>query len=37
VGDEWEQTVLANPELLALCEGYGNDVVINPQQAEGEP
>ena len=37
VGDEWEQTDLANPELLALCEGYGNDVVINPQQAEGEP
>ena len=36
LGEGWEQAKLANPELLALCEGYGNDVVINPEQAEGE-
>jgi len=30
VGEGWEQASLANPELLVLCEGYGNDVVINP-------
>ncbi len=36
VGEGWEQANLANPELLALCEVYGNDVVINPEQAESE-
>ena len=31
-GGGWEQANLANPELLALCEGYGKNVVINPAQ-----
>ena len=31
-GEGWEQANLANPELLALCEGYGKNVVINPAQ-----
>ena len=36
VNEEWEQANLPNPELSTLCEGYGNDVVINPEQPEGE-
>ena len=34
--EEWEQANLPNPKLLMLCEGYGSDVVINPEQTEGE-
>ena len=33
VAEDWEQAELPNPKLLTLCEGYGNDVVINPNKA----